>query len=87
MQTVSSSFLVITSMGLSGPRVGGMLNCQVVSVQGRFHKGESAKDLFPFYGEKIIIKGKPLGLTLINIVADLYIKNMVWRTVRGVNDS
>jgi hypothetical protein len=43
MQTVSSSFLVITSMGLSGPRVGGMLNCQVVSVQGWFHKGDGGK--------------------------------------------
>jgi hypothetical protein len=43
MQTVSSSFLVIISMSLSGPGVGGLPNCQVVSVQGWFHKGDGGK--------------------------------------------
>jgi hypothetical protein len=43
MQTVSSSFLVIISMILSGPGGGGLPNCQVVSVQGWFHKGDGGK--------------------------------------------
>ena len=43
MQTVSSSFLVIISMSLSGPGVGGVLNCQVVSVQGQFHQRDSGQ--------------------------------------------
>ena len=43
MQTVSSSFLVIISMGISGTGVSGVLNCQVVSVQGRFHKGDGGQ--------------------------------------------